>query len=93
MVRRRRMISSSVIVMTFDDLALVSVRTDTGQTGHPLKGCVCPVRFVRSHGLAGQHRTLSDMSALSGMSGWFARAAVQVPASFVASRFEAFSRL
>jgi hypothetical protein len=51
------------------DNRTASVRTDTGHDGHTLKGCVCPVRFVRSHGLAGHHRTLSAMSPLSALSG------------------------
>ena len=44
------------------------VWTDTGQDGHTLKGCVCPVRYVRSHRLARHHRTLSAVSAMSGLS-------------------------
>lgn len=52
-----------------EDNWTVPVRTDTGHNGHTLKGCVCPVRSVRSHGLAGHHRTLSAVSSLSGLSG------------------------
>jgi hypothetical protein len=44
------------------------VRTDTGHSRHSLRECVCPVRYVRSHGLARHHRTLSALSAMSGVS-------------------------
>lgn len=47
------------------------VRRDRGQQGHTLKGCVLSCPPARSHGLAGQHGTLSLMSPLSPLSRWW----------------------
>jgi len=60
--------ASEIRARTRGDSRTTPVRTDTGQNRHSHRECVCPVRFVRSHGLAGHHRTLSALSPLSALS-------------------------